>query len=149
MAAYRVTMKNEKSVIIIGSGIGGIATAAYLAHRGYKVTIFEKNAFPGGRNGMYQKDGHRFDVGATFLMMPGVYAETFSSIGLSMNEELKLSRIDPIYRIKFPGEKEIMFSSDLATMQAQFEKLEKGSYGRFLKLLAYWIQYLREIHAAD
>ena len=128
-------MKKGKSVIIIGSGIGGIAAAGYLAHKGYKVSIFEKNAFPGGRNGMYLKDGHRFDVGATFLMMPGVYKETFSAVGLSMTEELKLSRIDPIYRIKFPGEKEILFSSDLATMQSQFEELERGSYGRFLKLL--------------
>jgi phytoene desaturase len=68
-------------------------------------------------------------------MMPGVYKEIFSAVGLNMNEELKLSRIDPIYRIKFPGEKEIFFTSDLAAMQAQFEKLETGSYGRFLKLL--------------
>jgi phytoene desaturase len=127
-------MKKEKSVIIIGSGIGGIATAGYLARQGYKVTIFEKNAFPGGRCGQYEKEGHRFDVGATFLMMPGVYQQAFSLLGRDMAEELNLTRIDPIYRIKYPGDKEILFSSDLAAMQPQFEKLEKGSYGRFLKL---------------
>ena len=128
-------MQKGKSVIIIGSGIGGIVTAGNLAAKGYHVTIFEKNAFPGGRCGKYIKDEHRFDVGATFLMMPGVYQEAFASVGKNMFEELKLNRIDPIYRIKFPGEKEILFSSDLATLQSQFEKLEAGSYGRFLKLL--------------
>ena len=128
-------MDKQKSAIIIGSGIGGIVAAGNLARLGYDVTIFEKNAFPGGRCGKYVKDDHRFDVGATFLMMPGIYKEAFASLGKNMNEELKLNRIDPIYRIKFPGEKEIFFSSDLAEMQTQFEGLEPGSYGRFLRLL--------------
>jgi phytoene desaturase len=127
-------MDNSKSVIIIGSGIGGIVTAGYLAYKGYNVTIFEKNAYPGGRCGRYVKNDHRFDVGATFLMMPDIYRKAFSAIGKSMTEELKLARIDPIYRIKYPGKKEILFSSDLARMQSQFEELETGSYGRFLKL---------------
>lgn len=130
-----VDMKKAKSAIIIGSGIGGIATAGNLASKGYQVTMFEKNAFPGGRCGKYVKEEHRFDVGATFLMMPGVYKEAFSSLGLTMTDSLNLSRIDPIYRIKFPGDKEILFTSDLASMQAQFEKIENGSYGSFLKLL--------------
>jgi phytoene desaturase len=127
-------MDNSKSVIIIGSGIGGIVTAGYLACKGYNVTIFEKNAYPGGRCGRYVKNDHRFDVGATFLMMPDIYKKAFSAIGKSMTEELKLARIDPIYRIKYPGKKEILFSSDLARMQSQFEELEPGSYSRFLKL---------------
>ncbi len=130
-----VYMNEDKQVIIIGSGIGGIATAAVLAHKGYGVTIFEKNAFPGGRCGRYVKDEHRFDVGATFLMMPGIYREAFAAVGKDMDEELELNRIDPIYRIKYPGDKEIRFSSDLAKMQPQFEALEPGSYNRFLKLL--------------
>ena len=129
-------MDKRKRVIIIGSGIGGIATAGYLAYKGYDVTIFEKNAYPGGRCGRYVQDEHRFDIGATFLMMPDVYENTYSAIGLSMTEELKLLRIDPIYRVKYPGEKEILFSSDLTRMQSQFEALENGSYGRFLKLLS-------------
>ena len=70
--AYGVfQMDEKKNVIVIGAGIGGIATAGYLASTGYNVTIFEKNAYPGGRCGRYVKDGHRFDIGATFLMMPG------------------------------------------------------------------------------
>jgi len=126
----------KKHVIIIGSGIGGIATAANLAKRGYKVTIFEKNAFPGGRCGSYEKEGHRFDIGATFLMMPGIYAETFALLGRDMFREMELNRVDPIYKVKFRNQKQIHFSSDLAYMQRQFELLEKGSYDRFLKLMS-------------
>ncbi len=123
-----------KKVIVIGAGIGGITTAGYLASKGFDVTIFEKNAYPGGRCGRYEKDGHRFDIGATFLMMPGIYQEAFSRVDRDMFEELKLHRIDPIYKVKFPGSKEVRFTSDMASLQEQFEAIEKGSYGQFMKL---------------
>ena len=129
-------MAERKNVIIIGAGIGGIATAGYLSYRGYNVTLFEKNAYPGGRCGRYLKDGHRFDIGATFLMMPDVYREAFSAAGKSLTDEVNLIRVDPVYKVKFPGDKQILFTSDLASLQKQFEELEKGSYGRFLKLMS-------------
>jgi len=128
-------MDQGKKVIIIGAGIGGIATAGALARKGYQVSIFEKNAYAGGRCGSYVMDGHRFDIGATFLMMPGIYEGAFSAVGKDMWDELDLYRIDPVYRVKFPGEKEISLSSDLSSLQKQFEDIEKGSYGRFLKLM--------------
>jgi len=132
-----VIFKGEsvKNIIVIGAGIGGIAAAGSLARKGYNVTIFEKNGYPGGRCGTYIKDGHRFDIGATFMMMPGVYKEAFSAVGKNMAEELKLYRMDPVYRVKFPGDKEINFTSDLADLQTQFEAIEKGSFGSFLKLM--------------
>lgn len=128
-------MEQKKKIIVIGSGVGGIVAAGSLARKGYSVSIFEKNAHPGGRCGTFVKDGHRFDIGATFLMMPGVYEEAFAALGKSMHDELTLYRVDPVYRVKFPGNREISFTSDLAKLQDQFEEIEKGSYGRFLKLL--------------
>lgn len=126
----------EKRAVIIGAGVGGLATAANLAKRGFKVSIFEKNTFPGGRCGAYEKDGHRFDIGATFLMMPDIYRETFAVLGKDMFSEMKLNRIDPIYQVKFRNQKQVRFSSDMAFMQKQFEEIEPGSYDRFLKLMS-------------
>ena len=129
-------MRQPRKIIIIGAGIGGIAAAGSLARKGHQVSIFEKNSHPGGRCGSYLKDGHRFDIGATFLMMPGVYEEAFAAVGKSMKEELTLYRMDPVYRVKFPGNREISFTSDLARLQDQFELMEKGSFGNFLKLMS-------------
>jgi len=51
------------TVLVIGAGIGGIATAARLAQHGYRVTIIEKNERVGGRCDRLIKDGHHFDAG--------------------------------------------------------------------------------------
>ena len=39
--SYHRTTDAPKKVIIVGAGMGGLATAARLAKRGHKVTIFE------------------------------------------------------------------------------------------------------------
>jgi len=80
-------MTGNKSAVIIGAGIGGIVTAVYLAKSGYDVTVFEKNSTAGGRCGQLVRDGHRFDLGATMLMMPGIYREVFDYLGIPLFEK--------------------------------------------------------------
>ncbi len=128
-------MNKEKQVIIIGAGIGGITTAIYLAQKGYAVKIYEKNHFTGGRCGAMEQEGHRFDTGATLLMMRDVYERTYKDIGRKLDEELELYRMDPIYRIFFQNGKDLRFTSDLASMRTQLESLEKGSFHKFIKYM--------------
>ena len=40
---------NKPTAIVIGAGVGGVAAAARLAKAGYKVDVYEKNDFIGGR----------------------------------------------------------------------------------------------------
>ena len=47
----------QKSVIVIGSGIGGSAIGAMLSHRGYRVTVLEKLNFIGGRCCTWEREG--------------------------------------------------------------------------------------------
>jgi len=129
-------MDRGKKAIVIGAGIGGITTAGILARRGYKVTLFEKNNFFGGRCGSFTREGHRFDTGATFLMMPGVFEEMFAALGKSMHEELNLVRMDPVYSLRFASGQRVDFTSDLYKLQTQFEAIEPGSYEKFLQLMA-------------
>lgn len=46
------------SVVIVGAGAGGVATAARLAKLGCKVTVVEKNEFSGGRCSLIHRDGY-------------------------------------------------------------------------------------------
>ena len=97
--------KTALTALVIGAGIGGIATAARLAKNGYDVTVLEKESTPGGRCNQIVRDGHRFDIGATLLMMPAVYERTFTDFGKNLYEELDLVRMDPVYRLKYPGKR--------------------------------------------
>ncbi len=50
------------SVVVIGTGVGGSGIAGLLAGAGYRVTVFERNEFPGGKTSMYERDGFRVDM---------------------------------------------------------------------------------------
>lgn len=128
-------MKPNPTALIIGAGMGGIATAARLARNGYEVTVLEKNHAPGGRCSRIVRDGHRFDVGATLFLMPEVFAQTYEDLGERMEDHLDLRRIDPTYRVQFADGKSISLTSDLSKMQQQVEEFEPGSFGGLLRYL--------------
>lgn len=129
-------MTLQQTALVIGAGVGGLAAAARLARRGYRVTLVEKNSTPGGRCGRLVRDGHRFDIGPTLFLMPEVFAETYAALGERMGDQLDLRRIDPTYRIRFADGAELALTSDLNDMQAQLERIEPGSFGGFLRYMA-------------
>jgi phytoene desaturase len=124
------------SVLVIGAGIGGIASAARLARAGYQVTVIEKNAQPGGRCDQVVRDGHRFDIGPTLFLMPEVFAETYETLGQRMDDHLDLRRINPTYRIRFDDGTQLTLNADINQMQPQLEAIEPGSFNGFLRYLA-------------
>ena len=66
-----------KKAIIIGSGIGGIATALRLRSMNYNVTVFENNNYPGGKLASFDLGPYRFDAGPSLLTMPHFIDELF------------------------------------------------------------------------
>ncbi len=66
----------EKAVII-GAGIGGLATSIRLRAKGYHVTVFESNAYPGGKLHEKTVNGFRFDMGPSLFTMPWLVDELF------------------------------------------------------------------------
>jgi len=129
-------MSQKPTAIVIGAGIGGIATAARLAKNGYSVTVLEKNETPGGRCNQIVKDGHRFDIGPTLFLMPEVWEETFASLGENMEDHLDLRRIDPTYKVHFEDGLQIQLTSDIGKMQTQLDAVEPTAFTGFLAYLA-------------
>lgn len=120
-------MDSKKSAVIIGAGIGGIATSIYLSRSGYDVEVFEKNSSPGGRCGQIVRDGHRFDLGATMLIMPGIYREIFGSLEIPLLENNNVFRLEDLYKIYFDNNDILAFTSDESRMKKQLEETEPGS----------------------
>ncbi len=83
-----------KTVGIIGAGIGGLALAIRLANQGFKVTIFEKNSYPGGKLSELKINGFRFDKGPSLFTMPSLIDELTNLQGSAHTfEYLKLDVI--------------------------------------------------------
>ena len=91
----------RRSVIVVGAGLGGLSAAVRLRARGYDVTVLERHAVPGGRCGLWEADGFRFDTGASWYLMPEVFDHFFRLMGTSAAERLDLVELDPGYRVLF------------------------------------------------
>jgi phytoene desaturase len=126
-------MTAEKKAIIIGAGIGGITTSIFLARAGYKTEIYEKNSAAGGRCGQLIRDGHRFDMGATMLMMPGIYNDVFKSLNIDLFTDNKINPLQDLYKIYFDNNDSITFSKDESRVIADHERIEPGSFERSRK----------------
>ena len=68
---------SSKKVIIIGAGVGGMATAIRLKLLGYIVHVFEKNEYPGGKLTHFETNGFRFDAGPSLFTSPHLIEELF------------------------------------------------------------------------
>jgi phytoene desaturase len=69
---------DSKKAIIIGSGVAGMATAIRLAVKGFQVTVYEKNNYPGGNISAFEKDGYYFDAGPSLFVQPANIEELFT-----------------------------------------------------------------------
>lgn len=72
------------NAIVIGSGVGGLASAIRLAKLGLKVTVFEKNAFIGGKVHTREFDGYRYDMGPSVFTEPHLVQEL---LALGVNQD--------------------------------------------------------------
>ena len=81
---------SEYDAIVIGSGIGGLVTATQLAAKGAKVLVLERYIIPGGSAGYFEREGYRFDVGASMIFGFGTQGTTnlltraLEAVGMSL-----------------------------------------------------------------
>lgn len=61
----------NKKIMIIGSGVAGMAAGCYLQMNGYETEIFEKEPQVGGLCTSWEKQGYTFDGGITWLVGSG------------------------------------------------------------------------------
>lgn len=125
----------SKNVLIIGAGLGGLATALRLTSKGYSVEIVEKYHQAGGRLNQLEKDGFTFDMGPSFFSMSYEFTELFKSCGI--DNPLKLNELDPLYSVYFEGrEQPFRIYKDLHKLEKEFAGIENDMAGKTRKYLA-------------
>ena len=88
-------------VIVIGAGVGGLATAARLAVKGHDVTVLERSARVGGKLNTYRRDGFAFDTGPSLLTLPAVYRDLFLKTGAPLESMVDLQEVEPGFAYHF------------------------------------------------
>ncbi|MGZ4158664.1 MAG: phytoene desaturase family protein, partial [Bacteroidia bacterium] len=93
--------ENNKSCAIIGAGISGIAAAIRMHNKGYAVSVFEANSFPGGKLSTETNKGYRFDMGPSVFTMPEYVDELIQLSGKNPRDYFNYIPLDPVYRYFF------------------------------------------------
>ncbi|MDQ3052181.1 MAG: phytoene desaturase family protein [Bacteroidota bacterium] len=125
----------SKKVLIIGTGLGALATALRLSFKGYDVELVEKYHRAGGRLNLIEKDGFSFDMGPSFFSMSYEFTELFKSCGIP--NPLTLKELNPLYSVFFENrEKPFQIHKDLNKLEEEFKGIEPEMAAKTKKYLA-------------
>ena len=81
-------------VLIIGSGIAGLACAIRMRSLGLEVDVYEANNYPGGKLTAFNSNGYRFDAGPSLFTMPHLVDELFRTAGKETSKYFQYQKID-------------------------------------------------------
>ncbi len=118
---------SDRSVVVVGSGFGGLSAACYLADAGADVRVVERNEQLGGRASLLERDGFRFDMGPSWYLMPDVFERFFGHFDRRPADYYGIERLDPHYRIFFKDGDRVDVPADREAAFALFEGYEDGA----------------------
>jgi phytoene dehydrogenase-like protein len=117
-------------VVVVGAGMGGLAGALRLAHRGFRVTVIEARADVGGLASGVTAEGFDYDAGPYILLdRPGL-EWAFHQLSLDI-DALDLRRVEDVYEVQAEGQPPVRFKASLAATAAGFEEHWPGSGARY------------------
>jgi phytoene desaturase len=136
-----------KKVNIIGSGIAGLASAVRLAASGYKVSVFEKNTYPGGKLSELKLGAYRFDKGPSLFTLPELIDELSLLAGHS-KETFKYRRLELITRYFYEDGTRLNAYSDQSAFAKELEEKfnePSRSLHQHLKKSAFYYQTVKPL----
>ncbi len=132
-------------VLIVGAGLGGLSTALRLAGAGRKVTILERESFPGGRCGILIRGGYAFDTGPTVLTMPSLIEDALSCVGEKLSDWLELMPLNPLYRAFYADGSQLDVHADTERMEDEIARViskeEALGYRRYVDFVTKIYKY--------
>ena len=123
-------------VAVIGSGIGGLAAALRLRKKGYEVSVFETNPYPGGKLHAVDLQGYRFDLGPSLFTMPHLVDELYELFGLDPREYFNYSRKKVLCRYFWDDGTDFVADADMdefARSAAHLFQEQEGKITSYLK----------------
>jgi len=131
-------LANKYDAIVIGSGMGGLTTAAMLSDLGWTVCVLEQHYTAGGYTHSYERNGYEWDVGVHYIGDVGAKTRTRKMFDYLSDEKLKWAPMDEEYDRFYIGDK--VFNARAGKQQyrdnliRQFPN-EEDAIDRYLELL--------------
>ncbi len=127
-------------VVVVGAGLGGLSAALRLAGAGRQVTVIERETLPGGRNGLLELGGYRFDTGPTVLTMPDLIADALDCVGEDLADWLELMPVAPLYRAFYPDASQLDVHADADAMAEEITRVcgaaEAVGYRKYVEFVS-------------
>lgn len=138
---------NNRKVVVIGAGLGGLSAAISLASEGFLVELVEKNDKVGGKLNILSRDGFTFDLGPSILTMPHVFEALFSRVGKRMADYVGIETVEPHWRNFFEDGTVVDLCADPEEQRRELDKLGPNVYADFQRFMAYATKLGRETEA--
>lgn len=125
----------KKRIVVIGSGLGGLAATVRLAAAGHEVTLCEQGENFGGKMNCWTEQGFRFDTGPSLITMPWIFREIFEAVGSRIEDHLKLVPVNPICEYLYPDGTRFNYSASMPDWLETVRNLERRDVEGFLKFM--------------
>lgn len=132
-------LAQEYDAVVIGSGMGGLTTAALLSDLGWKVCVLEQHYTAGGYTHSYERHGYEWDVGVHYIGEMGAQTSGRKMIDHLTGGKVEWAPMDNEYDRFYVGDK--VFNARAGKQEfrdnliRQFPREEKA-IDQYLKLLA-------------
>ncbi len=121
----------DMRTVVIGTGLGSIASALRLRSLGHEIDILETCPDPGGRARSFIFDDQVFDAGPTVITAPWLFDELFDLFGEARQDWIEFLPCDPWYRLMFADGSSMDLASSIEQQEQEIAKLSPKDAARY------------------
>lgn len=130
-------MAHADTIVVVGGGIGGLASAIRCAAAGRKTTLIEARPTLGGKLSVRQDAGYTWDAGPSLLTMPWVLDELLQVAGSSLAAELDIVALPSACRYRWEDGTVFDAHASLPALLTSMEQISAADATAFVDFLAY------------
>jgi 1-hydroxycarotenoid 3,4-desaturase len=108
-----LTGSRRPHVVVVGAGVGGLSAALDLAAGGARVTLLERQQYPGGKMRELAVGNSQIDAGPTVFTMRHVFDDLFAAGGRSFEDYVRLHAAQVLARHSWPDGGRLDLFADL------------------------------------